>query len=59
MDTSIDEVIGLLNNKETEYTGDKHSSENDMTSNVQVEKVKLFQGQIFDTFDDFKSKYDV
>ena len=59
VDTSIDEVIGLLNNKGIEYTGEKQSSENDMTSNVQVEKVKLFQGQTFDTFDDFKTEFDV
>ena len=56
MNTSIDEVIGLLNNKNTEYTGEKQQSESDTISNIHEESVNLFQGQKFDTYEDFKSK---
>ena len=56
VNTSIDEVIGLLNNKNTEYTGEKQQSESDTISNIHEESVKLFQGQTFDTYEDFKSK---
>ena len=59
VNTSIDEVIGLLNNKDTEYTGEKQQSESDTISNIHEESVTLFQGQKFDTYEDFKSKYEV
>ena len=59
VNTSIDEVIGLLNNKNTEYTGEKQQSEFDTISNIHEESVNLFQGQKFDTYEDFKSKYEI